>query len=236
MDYHSIKSKYKHSEYFYIIRSTEFIGNNVYKIGKTAQKPFKRFNSYPLNSELYLCLKVEDSDLFETEIVKLFNLKFKLFQGREYYFGNVHDMITEAMNLYFKLNNSQAGLGLITEIKSNKPIVAKPNIATTKIINIDNIYDDYSHEIDECSFINISSQTLINFSQPFISHAQIIELIQTNYDLINKKQYNLIKQYNFNKTYNEFIKINPQKNIVWASNYLYNYDLNELIHLNNSFK
>ena len=57
----------------YILREREFIrlNENIYKIGKTKQPINKRLSQYPKGSELLLCLKVNNCDKFEKNIIKI---------------------------------------------------------------------------------------------------------------------------------------------------------------------
>lgn len=90
-------------EYIYLLREREFIKTNesIYKIGKTKQNLEKRFQGYPKGSEVTLTIKVNNCDLCETQIKRVFDDKFKNRRdiGREYYEGDVNIMKKELIIL-----------------------------------------------------------------------------------------------------------------------------------------
>lgn len=94
--------------YIYCLREREFIksGEKIYKIGKTSKQPFKRLKQYPKESELILLLKVEDCHSTESELISLFDSKYEQAKniGREYYKGNVNDMIQSILELTMNKN------------------------------------------------------------------------------------------------------------------------------------
>ncbi len=83
----------------YLLREREFIktDENIFKIGGTQQEMKARFNQYPKGSELIIYKDVTDCFKCESEIMKVFDLKFKNRRdiGREYYEGNRDEMIKE---------------------------------------------------------------------------------------------------------------------------------------------
>ena len=95
------------SEYIYLLQVREFIKTKepIYKIGKTKQEFGKRFNQYPKDSCIYLVLKVDNCAEFENKIKNAFDIKFRQRSdiGREYYEGNVNNMIIEITEI-FRLN------------------------------------------------------------------------------------------------------------------------------------
>lgn len=49
-------------EYCYILRKREHVRlNEIYKIGRTQQKPTKRMAAYDPDSELYIMMRVDNS-------------------------------------------------------------------------------------------------------------------------------------------------------------------------------
>ena len=84
------------SGYIYLLQPLCSINSNeqIYKIGKTKRKNFKRFNEYPLGSILILQSSSNDCDLMERKLLKLFDEKFikKTDYGREYFEGNLIEM------------------------------------------------------------------------------------------------------------------------------------------------
>jgi hypothetical protein len=96
------KSLLDERHYIYLLREREFIKCNeqIYKIGKTTQNPIKRFNQYPKSSDLIFMIKVHDCHKVEKKLLSLFDSKFKQRKdiGREYYSGNVNEMILLILN------------------------------------------------------------------------------------------------------------------------------------------
>ena len=95
--------------YIYLLREREFIktGENVYKIGKTKQEFPTRFNQYPNGTEHYFTLRVEDIDLFEIQMIDIFNKLFKKMRGlgNEYFEGDPVAMMNLIFS-YFNINNN----------------------------------------------------------------------------------------------------------------------------------
>jgi hypothetical protein len=90
-------------EYIYLIREREFIKSSeeIYKIGRTCQADFKRFDGYPKNSHLILFIDVPDCKLIEKIIIKKFKIHFqhKKNIGNEYFEGNKSKMIKEMIDI-----------------------------------------------------------------------------------------------------------------------------------------
>ena len=83
------------SDYIYIVHCEQHKDTNIYKVGRTAQQEFRRFNGYPKNSELLLYIHVNNSLHVENIILELFKEKYEqiLSAGVEYFKGDVKDMI-----------------------------------------------------------------------------------------------------------------------------------------------
>jgi hypothetical protein len=90
------------SNYIYLIKTREFIrtNENIYKIGRTSQDGMKRINQYPKGSELIIFRKCIDCIKIETELLKLFKIKYKHHSnyGNEYFEGNELDIIKDINN------------------------------------------------------------------------------------------------------------------------------------------
>ena len=84
------------SGYIYLLRPLRSITSNeeIYKIGKTKRKNFKRFNEYPSGSILLLQSSCENCDLMESKLLKIFDEHFikETDYGREYFKGDVNSM------------------------------------------------------------------------------------------------------------------------------------------------
>ena len=98
----------KPMEYVYIIQEREFVKEKrpIYKIGRTSQKPYQRFSSYPKGSIEFICMSVTNSKIAEEIIKKIFVSKFKqdLTIGDEYFEGDIEKMKKEFSNLFYITN------------------------------------------------------------------------------------------------------------------------------------
>jgi hypothetical protein len=87
------------THYIYIIRTRESkrLKEDIYKIGKTQQEPHKRMNGYSKGCEVFLVRKVINCNVIEKSIMKCFDSKYENIteHGREYYSGNMQDMIKD---------------------------------------------------------------------------------------------------------------------------------------------
>lgn len=85
------------AEYIYLLQEREFIKTkeNIYKIGMTRKENHTRFNQYPKGSILLFQMICPNSKKIETELIKLFKIKFKLRTdiGHEYFEGCYYEMI-----------------------------------------------------------------------------------------------------------------------------------------------
>jgi hypothetical protein len=89
--------------FIYLIIEREFIktGENIYKIGKTNQKKFKRFDQYPKGSCLLYYQKVNEYNKVEKEIIEKLKDKYKLVKdiGHEYFEGNLIDILLDIIKI-----------------------------------------------------------------------------------------------------------------------------------------
>ena len=90
-------------EYIYLIREREFIKSleEIYKIGRTCQADFKRFDAYPKNSHLLLFIDVPDCKCIEKILIKKFKGQFKHRKdiGNEYFEGDKCKMMKEIVDI-----------------------------------------------------------------------------------------------------------------------------------------
>jgi phage anti-repressor protein len=148
-------------DYLYLLHDSIDKNNNVLKIGKTIQSPEKRFQGYGINSKPLIIYAVDDCHLRETELKKLFNSKFKLFRGKEYFQGNIKDML-----VVFEKFCSQ---NIIKDNICNKII---DGIKTqTNALKLNSVIPDYVYEITKK--INENEEEFkedieINISKKFI--------------------------------------------------------------------
>lgn len=81
-------------EAVYIIQLREFIGTNIFKIGRTSREGTKRSSEYPSNSHLRIHKGIIDSKNIERNLKKIFgkNFKHEKKYGSEYFSGKYEDM------------------------------------------------------------------------------------------------------------------------------------------------
>lgn len=101
-----------HGEYIYLIQERESIrcNDNVYKIGKTKQKPHRRMEGYPKDSMLFLTIIVDNCDVAELDLIHMFAEKFEhdIRIGNEYFVGDPIEMmkcILDYQSEHFTLNS-----------------------------------------------------------------------------------------------------------------------------------
>ena len=86
-------------EYVYLLQEREFVTHDepVYKIGRTAQLNFIRFNQYPKNSKSYFQSYCGNCQICEKLIIDLFSVKYirRVDIGSEYFEGDVCSMIID---------------------------------------------------------------------------------------------------------------------------------------------
>lgn len=97
------EKKNEKMEGVYIIHTRECIrmGENVYKIGRTAQKYTKRALSYPKGSELKIQKGVKNSKMIEKRIIVELGKKFKrrIDLGNEYFEGDYNEIEKEFIKI-----------------------------------------------------------------------------------------------------------------------------------------
>ncbi len=81
--------------YIYLLQVREFIGTNIYKVGRTEKENFVRFNQYPNGSILLFQMICINCKIMETLILRKFREIFKqqTLIGKEYFEGNYQQMI-----------------------------------------------------------------------------------------------------------------------------------------------
>jgi hypothetical protein len=93
-------------EYIYLLKVRTLSENDLFKIGRTSQKPFQRINSYENDTDVIIILKVGNSVEFEREAITNFKKRFMHDKkvGNEYFRGNVDEM-TNVILCMFQMNN-----------------------------------------------------------------------------------------------------------------------------------
>jgi hypothetical protein len=194
----------------YLIQTRESIkcNENIYKIGKTTQCDNKRFMQYPKGSNQPLQIDVDDCHLFEKQIIKIFDIKFKQIKeyGREYYEGDKDEMIDTIMKIRSEYN--------INKKFNVEPLnVCKFKHDSSDIIDNSVMFYYPREELNELDDIFKQIITIHNkqFNEILIIpdkwNDTIIEIIfSILVNLIeNKKQYNLENE--LNEIENKLIKI-----------------------------
>ena len=158
----------KLGEYIYLVQERESIRckDNIYKIGKTTQKPMKRMSAYPTGSKLWITIIVNDSDTAEKELIKMFKIKFKQISsiGNEYFFGNPIDMMYEIIKYqqeHFNLE-LETDVSNLNETKHNENDESEDknedNDESNESDN-ENINDSENDSINENENMSISSKS-----------------------------------------------------------------------------
>ncbi len=79
----------------YLVQPAELIGTNRYKIGCSAKNDLSRCkNGYKNGTRYITIMECTEPFKIESEIISVFNKKFKLIAGKEYFEGNETDMKT----------------------------------------------------------------------------------------------------------------------------------------------
>lgn len=100
------------SQLIYMVHLREFkkTKENIYKIGRTERSFKDRMCGYPKGSTTIVVAEVKDCRNAEREIMKTFDHKFTQRNdiGREYYEGNVDDMLNEFNKIVklFRVNDT----------------------------------------------------------------------------------------------------------------------------------
>ena len=129
-------------EYIYLLKEREFMktNENIYKIGKTKQDNFKRFNSYPKGSVLIFQILCSNCTNIENKLIKLFREKYikRKDIGNEYFEGDYINMIDDII----KIVNSDLRQNNIFKKKD----ISKSNKTSDKIVK--------SNELNESAELN----------------------------------------------------------------------------------
>lgn len=133
----------------YLIQPAELVGTNRYKIGMSRNPDLERCKNGYKKGSRYLCImECNEPIKLENKIKKIFNLKFKLIAGNEYFEGNENEILNiflEIVNNYkLKINND------MNKNDNNNEL----NIADNKINNDSDIY------LIEAFFINIKKKII----------------------------------------------------------------------------
>lgn len=126
----------------YLLQSPEFLNTNVFKIGHSNSDDLKRCFSYGSKTILYYTRICQNSSFVEKKLIEGFNKRFKVYKGREYFIGNINEMINEFQviydDLFFDRDNSRNICHTLYEnvddnmINTNKCIYTENNVESYK--------------------------------------------------------------------------------------------------------
>lgn len=126
-------------QHIYLLRPVAHVikNENIFKVGKTTQtNPKQRFRGYDSGYEVWLTVKCNNCDDLEKKILVIFNEKFKLDHGKEFFNGDPIEMIKTIMDLRFTESPKIEEKTIVNIIKDfNAPI----NIELRKQCEIGNI-------------------------------------------------------------------------------------------------
>jgi T5orf172 domain len=83
--------------YVYLFHTQKFVDSKepVYKIGKTTQPNFERFNQYDDGALFHFQMSCRNCHVLERKMIALFKKKYELHCGLEYFKGNRFEMIKD---------------------------------------------------------------------------------------------------------------------------------------------
>jgi hypothetical protein len=113
-------------EYIYLLETRESVrlGDQIYKIGKSKQETFKRFDQYPIGTILIFYRLCFDCDKIEKSLIKIFNNKYKnvSIYGTEYFHGDITDMCNDIIDCinqeYRKITEKSKNKNIINNLKN----------------------------------------------------------------------------------------------------------------------
>jgi hypothetical protein len=143
-------------DYLYLIQTGEDIGTNIYKIGKTVREPHKRLRGYDKDTKTICFQAVDDCHNRENELKALFNNKFRLARGREYFEGNKKAMEEEFSKFVNQDKIREIRLGEENKLIDDEEII-NDNYINIKIDveeNIQDIKEDINLSKFKCNLCN----------------------------------------------------------------------------------
>lgn len=174
--------------YIYLIHIREFIATNqnIYKIGRTEQENFKRFNQYPKGSLLILQVKVNDCSKAENDLMNIFKQYFiwRKDYGNEYFEGSLERM-TGLINYYAYKQTVVSGVNVPIEqidqsvnIQERQNMIEKP-VEHGKIEHVNQL-------------INIQEQK--NMIEKPINHTELKKIEHNNQSVNIQEKQNMKKK------------------------------------------
>ena len=158
----------------YLVQPKELIGTNRYKIGMSNNPDLERCKNGYKKGTRYLCIMECDNPLkIENEIKKIFNTKFKLIAGNEYFEGIENDILNVFLEIVNKFksefnndaknNTNNDNNILVIFINVNDKIIEK-KFNLNNVISKQNekeIADEIFHKI--CDKVKIKDNWYIKF-------------------------------------------------------------------------
>lgn len=165
--------------YIYLMKEREFIKTeeNIYKIGKTNQKNFKRFSQYPKGSCLLYYQKVNDYNRVEKMIIRELRIKYKTLKdiGKEYFEGNVIDILLSIIEIAYAFTEGK----MIDE--SKKELSEYYNKLEEKFVSKDELFNSL---MKACSGENTKEEheeMLHSGNREFLtSHKALCDIVLTS--------------------------------------------------------
>lgn len=153
--------------FLYLIQDYNDLGTNIYKIGKTTQDYSSRLKGYPKGTRTFRIIEVDNCEKRESELIKIFNDKFTLYRGREYFTGNITDMINVFTNFcdkFIHLLESNKTISLNINKTNNNSILNKTNEPIC-----DNICDKCNTKFDTKQHLiqHINKKNKCNIETPY---------------------------------------------------------------------
>jgi hypothetical protein len=131
----------------YLVQPAELIGTNRYKLGCSKKGNLDRCkNGYKNGTRYIIIMECENPHNIETQIKQKFNIYFELVAGKEYFEGEIKDMIKvfyeTVYNNIFKYNELDFKFDLDNNNLSNQ-LIKKENLIEEKTL----IYVEDNHTI-----------------------------------------------------------------------------------------
>jgi len=185
------------NSYIYLIQDGEFINTDVYKVGRTSQmgdtRSLSRIKSYNKDTIQKYLREVNNDKVIdiESDIKRVFKLKYVLVKGTEWFDGNYKHMITDIDIIVNKYNENNCIKSINNDIiiseKYSDKIEADIDISYFENKNIicflNGIYNLDTYEFKQCiKFPNNCLTTNINYietptSEEYKKIAQLKEIL-----------------------------------------------------------
>jgi hypothetical protein len=163
--------------YIYLLQVREFLGTNIYKLGKTKKENLIRFNQYPKGSRLISQFDCENCDVCERTLIHLFSTKYiqRREYGTEYFEG---DVVSMKDDIYMETRGCGIIVNPVPIVKSDslvqessvKPYVSIPNSMENRESNVQisntNIINSMANREPNVQIPKIPSRISINQNRP----------------------------------------------------------------------